>query len=92
MRHAHPPRPRSRRPSPAIPLPPPLPRHPSPVRTLLHCSPARTGGAVSSDAVYYATLIPELGIGLSRLLHHAHIWYAHGVHFSVIDVLLLASA
>ena len=34
----------------------------------------RSGGSDASDAVYYATLIPELGLGLSRLLHHLHTW------------------
>ncbi|EOD23133.1 hypothetical protein EMIHUDRAFT_195738 [Emiliania huxleyi CCMP1516] len=32
-----------------------------------------------------------LGLGVSTLLHHAHLWYARGLHFSVVDMLLLAN-
>ena len=52
----------------------------------------RRGGAeAGSDLAYYVTLVPELGLGVSTLLHHAHLWYARGLHFSVVDVLLLAN-
>ncbi|KOO24233.1 e3 ubiquitin-protein ligase amfr, partial [Chrysochromulina tobinii] len=46
----------------------------------------------SSDLMYYASLLPELSLQLCRLLHQLHLWYAHGVSFSVIDVLLFANA
>lgn len=47
--------------------------------------------AGSSDLLYYAALVPELGLQCCRLAHHLHVWYVHGLSFSVIDVLLLAS-
>ena len=47
-----------------------------------------TGG---SDALYYTALIPELGLQCCKLAHHLHVWYVHGLSFSVIDVLLLAN-
>ena len=45
----------------------------------------------ASDALYYSVLLPELWLGLCRLCHHLHVWYVHGISFSVIDVLLLAN-
>jgi len=45
----------------------------------------------SSDVLYYASLIPEIGMQCCRLCHHLHVWYVHGLAFSVIDVLLLAN-
>ena len=44
-----------------------------------------------SDLLYYATLLPELSMQFSRLCHHLHVWYVHGLSISVIDVLLLAN-
>jgi hypothetical protein len=49
----------------------------------------RMGG--STETLYYASLVPELGMQLCRLLNHVHVWYVHGLSFSVIDVLLLAN-
>ena len=46
----------------------------------------------SSDTMYYASLLPELCLQLCRLLFQLHLWYTHGVSFSVIDVLLFANA
>ncbi|KAL1503646.1 hypothetical protein AB1Y20_012120 [Prymnesium parvum] len=45
----------------------------------------------SSDLLYYASLIPEVGMQCCRLCHHLHVWYVHGLAFSVIDILLLAN-
>ena len=37
------------------------------------------------------SLLPELGMQTCKLFHHVHVWYVHGLSFSVIDVLLLAN-
>jgi len=52
---------------------------------------AARSDTASSDALYYATLVPELSMQFSRLCHYLHVWYVHGLSFSVIDVLLLAN-
>ena len=41
--------------------------------------------------LYYASLLPELAMQAMRLAYQLHVWYVHGVSFSVIDVLLLAN-
>ena len=46
----------------------------------------------TSDTLYYASLVPELCMQSCRLCHQVHVWYTHGITFSIIDVLLLANA
>ena len=41
--------------------------------------------------LYYAAFVPELSMQAVRLCHQLHVWYVHGLAFSVIDVLLLAN-
>ena len=45
----------------------------------------------TSDLLYYATLVPEIGLQCCKLLHHLHVWFVHGLNFSIIDVLLFAN-
>ena len=45
----------------------------------------------STELSYYASLVPELSMQACRLLHQLHVWYVHGLSFTVIDVLLLAN-
>ena len=45
----------------------------------------------ASGTLYYAALVPEIAMKALQLGHIVHVWWVHGVTFSVVDVLLLAN-